>query len=344
MELEKILKSITAGLSGEPEKDIPYLQAKCEEYKDHEYSQEIIRACGRLLYDVIPDDMKEKLDRIISNDEKGTESIIKEIRFNVFEGNLEKAFALSEALVEKTEGMHMYENDAASEYFTFNEPFEQILYVHYNHPQRDIRHANIPYAEIFYLHGNLLFELKRIQEAREYLKKALRWNPVSCTIGFEYIETFKVEKELDTFFKLTKDQLKYAFKPKDVARCFRNLAYYYVEMREYSVAAACCVMSMMYDNESNLAQSELYYIQQISPEGYQETTVELLEQYKVEFGLPTRASDEVVELAAACIQKTYDDGNLEFCTYFLNIFCGLRDNEKAKELLKEINNKLSKDE
>lgn len=45
----------------------------------------------------------------------------------------------------------------------------------------------------FYMHGNLLFEMKRIPEAREYLKKALRWNPASCTIGFEYIETFKAE-------------------------------------------------------------------------------------------------------------------------------------------------------
>lgn len=60
-----------------------------------------IRACGRLMYELIPDDQKKELERVIDNDAKGTEAAIKEIRFNVFEGNIDKAFKLSEALVSK---------------------------------------------------------------------------------------------------------------------------------------------------------------------------------------------------------------------------------------------------
>ena len=53
-----------------------------------------------------------------------------------------------------------------------------------------------------------------------YLKKAMRWNPANCTIAFEYIETFKVEKQLEEFYELTKKQFKYAYKAQDVGRCF----------------------------------------------------------------------------------------------------------------------------
>lgn len=344
MDLYKILKEITAGLSGDNKKDIVYLKEQCEKYKEHEYAQEIVRACGRLMFEPIPDDKKKEFERVIDNDTKGMEATMKEIRFNVFEGNIEKAFRLSEVLVSKVEAAHMFENDAVSEYFTFDNVFEQVIYTYYNRPKKDIRHATIPYGEIFYMHGNLLFEMKRIPEARDYLKKALRWNPASCTIGFEYIETFKAERKLEEFFELTNKQFKYAYLPKDVARCFRNLGFYYIEIREYSVAAACYLVSMFYDHENNFAQSQMYYIEQIAPEGYQKPTVELLEQYEEQFGLPRGADDDVIGLAHAYSKKALEDGELEFGVYFLEIFCGLTDDEDALKLLAELKEKLSKEE
>ena len=343
MDFDKILKQITAGLSGENAKDIAYLKEQCEKYKEHEYSQEIIRACGRMMYDLLPYDKKKELELLIDNDAKGTEATMKEIRFNVFEGNIENAFKLSEALVSKIEAAQMFENDAVSEYFTFDNLFQQILYTFYNRPKRHIRHATIPYGEIFYMHGNLLFELKRIHEAREYLEKALRWNPASCTIGFEYIETFKAERKMEEFFELTKRQFKYAYLPKDVARCFRNLGFYYIEVNQHSVAAACYLVSMFYDNENNFAQSQIYYIEQTAPEGYQKPTVELLEQYEEQLGLPRGADDDVIGLAHAYSKKAIENGDKDLAVYFLGIFCGLTDDEEALKLLDSLTKDLSEE-
>ena len=342
MDLEKILKEITSGLSGDKEKDMQYLKEQSEKYKEHEYAKEILRACGRLMFELIPDDKKKELERLIDNDAKGTEATIKEIRFNVFEGNIEKAYKLSETLVSKIEAAPMFENDAASEYFIFDNLFEQILYAYYNRPQKDLRRATIPYGEIFYMHGNLLFEMKRIPEARAYLEKALRWNPASCTIAFEYIETFKAEKQFDKFFELTKEQYKYAYKPHDVARCFRNLGYYYIEIKEFSVAAACYLVSMFYE-QSQFAQSQLYYIEQIAGEDYQKPTAELLEQYEEQYGLPRGAHSDVIGLSYAYGHKALEDGELELAAYFLEIFCGLTDDENEMKLLAEIQAKLPKE-
>lgn len=343
MDLEKILKEITSGLTGDSAKDMQYLKEQSEKYKEHEYSKEILRACGRLMYELIPSDKKKELEHLMNNDAKGTEATIKEIRFNVSEGNIKKAYKLSEALVSKMEAAPMYENDAVSEYFVFESLFEQILYTYYNRPQKDLRRANIPYGEIFYTHGNLLFELKRIPEARKYLEKALRWNPASCTIAFEYIETFKAEKQFDKFFELTKEQYKYAYTPHDVARCFRNLGYYYIEIEEFSVAAACYLVSMFYE-KNQFAQSQLYYIEQIAAEDYQKPTVELLEQYEEQYGLPRGAHSDVIGLAHAYGHKALEDGKLELAAYFLEIFCGLTDDKEEMKLLEKIQEKLQKEE
>ena len=343
MDLDRILKEITAGLSGDDKKDIAYLKEQCEKYKNHEYAQEIVRACGRLMFELIPDDKKKELELVIDNATKGMEATMKEIRFNVFEGNIERAFKLSEVLVSKVEAAPMFENDAVSEYFTFDNVFELVLYTYYNRPKKDIRNATIPYSEIFYMHGNLLFEMKRMAEARDYLKKALRWNPASCTISFEYIETFKAEGKLEEFFELTNKQFKYAYMPKDVARCFRNLGFYYIENKEYSVAAACYLISMFYDHENNFAQSQMYYIEQIAPEGYQKPTVELLKQYEEQFGLPRGADDDVIGLAHAYSKKAIEDGKPELGVYFFEIYCGLTNNEEALKLLAELKEKISRE-
>lgn len=339
MDLEKIMQDITCGLSGDSTNDIKYLQNQCEKYKDHKLGKEIIRACGRLIYELLPDDQKAELNHIIHNDKKAIEATIKEIRFNVFEENIDKAFEISEALVAKIEKSPMFQNDTVSEYFDFNDLFEKILYIHHNSPKKDLRDSTIPYSEIFYIHGNLLFELNRISEARVYLEKSLHWNPVSCTVAFEYIETFKVEKDLNKFYELTKEQFKYAYKPEHVARCFRNLGFYFVEIKEYSVAAACYFISMFYDSDNKMAQSELYYIQNITQDR-NAPTVDLLIQYEKEYGIPQGADRDAIGLAYAYGQKALEDGHKDLAIYFLEIFCGLAYDDATEKLLEQLKNEI----
>lgn len=339
MSFDEIMKEITSGLTGDNEKDIKYLDEQCEKYKNHKYSIEIIRACGRMIFDLISEDKKSEFIRLIDNDFKSIDAVIKEIHFNIFEKNYEKALKLSTALVEKAESNMSFENDTFSEYFTFDNAFEEILYKYHNESQKTIRHASVQYGEIFFIHGNLLFEHKRISEAREYLAKALRWNPASCTFAFEYIETFKVERKMADFYKLTVQQLKYAYLPKDVARCFRNLGYYYIEINEYSVAAACYYISLCYDGENTLAHSEMIYIERIAPNGYKKPTVELIEQYNKQYDLPIGADEDVVGLSYAYGQGAIKEGYLDMGIYFLDIYCNLTHDKKIIKQLEELKEK-----
>lgn len=161
---------------------------KMEKYKEHELGKEIIRACGRILYEILPEDKKEELE------ESG-----------------------------------LFQDDSVSMYFTFNNLFGELLYMIRNKPKKDVRRSDIPFAEIYLQYGSLLFELKRYEEAREMLKKAVRWNPCNTQIAFEYAETFKIVGDLESFFKVSVDTSNIAYTPNDIARCYRNLVFYFVE-------------------------------------------------------------------------------------------------------------------
>ena len=87
-DFDSIMREITGGLSGDPQKDMAYLEEQMQNYKEHELSKEIIRACGRLIYELIPDDKKEELAKAINNDASGTEAALEEVRFNIYKKGL----------------------------------------------------------------------------------------------------------------------------------------------------------------------------------------------------------------------------------------------------------------
>ena len=120
MTYDEIMKEITSGLSGDSERDIQYLKDQMEKYKEHELATEIIRACGRIFYELIPDDKKEELSHVMDNDMSGIHAVLDEVRFNIFKKDYSKALELMKDLVEKTERNPMYKNDSVTEYFNFS--------------------------------------------------------------------------------------------------------------------------------------------------------------------------------------------------------------------------------
>ena len=100
-EFNKIMHKITAGLTGDQKADLAYLVEQTEAYKDHELGQEIVRACSRLIYDLIPEEKRDQLDKAISNDGAGTESLLEEVRFNIYKKDFELSCNLRRQFVRR---------------------------------------------------------------------------------------------------------------------------------------------------------------------------------------------------------------------------------------------------
>ena len=332
-EFDSIMREITSGLTGESDKDMKYLKEQMDKYKGHEMGREIIRACDRLLYELIPDDTKEKLEYAIDNDRAGLKAALEEAHFNIYKKDFNKAMRIMEALVRKVEALHAFEDDEVSEYHVFDELFEEALYRYREKPEKDIRQAQIPYTEIYMLYGSLLVEMGRLPEAREALEKGLRWNPVCFRIMAEYIETFKMSGDMESFFEKTREALRIAFRPADVARCFRNLGYYYAEVKQWQEAKACLLLSLRFEGDNSNAQSELYYIHSVTEGKVPDPIAEELEEYGKEYGFPTGADGEIVALAFSYGMDAFKHNNIEAAIYFLTITYSLTHDEHIKEIL-----------
>lgn len=330
---DQIMHKITSGLTGDAKTDLAYLQEQCEAYKDHEMGKEIVRACGRLIYGLIPDDKKADLEKAIGNDASGTESILEEVRFNIYKKDFNKALSIIEPLIRKLDEATPFQDDQVSEYRIFDESFEEVLYRFRFRPEKDVRNAPIPLTEIYLLYGSLLIDLKRVPEAQIALKKALYWNPVGFRITSEYIETYKILGDLDNFFRLTVDAFKIAFRSPDVARCYRNLGFYFVEKEMYSEATACYLLSLQFERESKQVQSELYYISSKTGGKLEQPSMEDAKKYAKKYGFPIGADDDVIGLSFSYGKHFYQENQPQAARYFLDITYGLTDDAEIKKMI-----------
>ena len=333
MDFEKIMREITGGLTGDGEKDIKYLMEQAEKYKDHEMGKEIVRAIGRLLFKCVPEEKRAEMDRIVNNDLASWESVLEEVRFKQHEKKFDEALVLMEGLIRKFEELNMFSDDQVSEYHCFNEFFEEALYRYHEEPSRELRHATYPLDVFYTQYGSLLVDLRRPKEAEDALVKALRWNPADVKIMFERAETRKVQGDMDGFFRLTLEAFKYAFRPKQVARCFRNLGFYFTEKELWEEAVACHTMSLQYDKESSMAMSELYYIQQKAGKVIPPPKMDRLREISEQYGFPVGADKDVLGLSYHYGKHFAEQGNTEAARYCWEITYGLTDDEEIKKMI-----------
>ena len=339
MVYDEIMQEITAGLSGDSKKDFKYLKKQCDKYKDSEYGREIVRACGRLMATLLTDEQKAEISKAMNNHDLGIEATLEEVRFNQYQKNFDKALSLLEPLVRKAEEMNengMFSDDKVSEYYCFDSLMEEILYSYYTKPEKDLRHSDIGYAKIYTQYGSLLIDLERWDDAQKALEKAREWDPASAYVIFELCETYKHKKQLDLYFDTMKDAFKYAYEPKTVARCYRNLGWYFVEKELYDEAMAVYVMSLQYE-QSDFVGSEMYYISQKTGKTVSQPTLEDIKKVADKYGFPVGAHKDVVGIAYSMGRQALEADNKDMALFFLGIVYSLTEADEVGELLKKLN-------
>ena len=335
-DLDVILSEITSALTGESEHDAAYLMEQIEKYRSHDMSKEIIRACGRLLYDLIPDEARDKIAQVTENERLGVDAVLEEVRYNMYKGNFDKALTMIEGLIRRREKLNRCQDDTVSEYHSFKEPFEEILYKYRYRPEKDIRQANVDYSGIYLLYGTVLTELKEYEKAKNALQTALRWNPVCAAAYFELAEVFKITQNPEEFFRLTTEAFRIAFHSSDVARCYRNFGYYFVGKELYPAAAGCYYMSGLYEPDSKQAMSELFYISTKAGNEVLDQAGEDINKYSEQYGIPRMPDNDIIGLSYAHGRQCYEQAKYELAGYFWDITYDLTRDEEIGEKLDEI--------
>lgn len=120
MDYQEIMRDIASGLTGDKEKDLQYLMEQMEKYKDHELGKEIIRACGRLISGMLPEEKVNEFADAFEKDNAEIENELDDLFSTIQSGDYNLALDKVEKLVEKAEELisaGMYQNDSVSDYF-----------------------------------------------------------------------------------------------------------------------------------------------------------------------------------------------------------------------------------
>lgn len=336
MNFEEIMQKITKGLTSEPHHDVVYLQKKIEEYQGHKYEDKIVKACGSLIFEIMPKDLKEDLAKKFSNEDLDLVNCLEKVVENLINNKVELARKSLEEKIIEVERLGLFKEDKENEYRDFTGPIEEIIYKHLFNSKKLIRYAPEPYTRLYLTYGSLMFDLKEFSKAKESLLKARRWNPINSDIIFELAEINKALGNLPEFLKLTKEAFKTSYKSKQVARCYRNLGRYFIEKELYKPATICYVLSLQFEANHDIVEPELIYIESKLGPDFEQPTKELVEQYAKEYDFPTWASEDVIGLSISYAKDALTKKDYIAARYFLNIVFDLTKSKEVKEKLAEI--------
>jgi hypothetical protein len=116
-EFSDIVHNISTQLTGDYENDLKFLKNEVFKYSQHQYAAEIIRAIGRMMYDVLPLDKKNELFKIFSSLSISSDIILNESKLKIQEGNLEEA---EKFIISILPDENFFEDSQDSTYFCFN--------------------------------------------------------------------------------------------------------------------------------------------------------------------------------------------------------------------------------
>lgn len=330
---EEIINEIKANLGENKELNKKYLSSQMEKYVDHPYNKEIIREISRMMWDCLTEEEQMEFAEI-SEKESPIMDILNDVSQDIEIGEYKIALEKLGKFIKNYPAL--FEDDKVSEYHFFTNPLEELLFYKYIGTEKIVRYIpdNKPVLDLYYIYGFLLLETNQYDKAEEYLKKAIKINPVSSRIILELCEIYKLHTyNYNKYFMYATDALKYAYMPQDIARSYRSLGYYYIEENQFETAFALFRYSMEYELNP-MAYSEINYIQNKdkSIDLSLDESMEIIKNKNIQLGV----NPFILETLDEFINE-YEENKLYGQTlYFLELKYNLTNDEKLIEEIEKI--------
>ena len=228
--IDEIMAEARNGLTGEKSVDMVHLEHIAEEYAGTEIGKEVESQIADLAYEILPDDQKEKVAKMLYIDGKRMDKVFAEAVELVNQKKIKEAFKLTEALYTKI--CINFRETEEHLYLSMRNTLEHQLYLFFYHPSKKLVRAPFDLCAMVMLHGYILLDLGRAEEAVSVLEDAIRYNPLNPDPYFEMAECYKYLKQPEDLLGVTKETLSIATTPVTLSRCYCNLGFYCIEKKD----------------------------------------------------------------------------------------------------------------
>lgn len=330
MTSNEIKKSIRKQLIGDFEKDKQFLSDKSEEYMK-ENDEEGISAVIDLLSEIMPEEYQKSIMRIMYINGKRLDKVYADIiEMLKSKQNLENALKLAEELYSKiTEG---FTESDTTKFVSLRNSFEDNLYQIVFKPEKTLNRTPFDFSRMITAYGYILVEYREFEKAVEVLKKAIEYNPVDCGPKFELAEIYKLQKDKDKIIEITKETLKVASSPATIARCYTNLGYMCVDLKEYDDAVAFYYASILFYPYSAV-KAELRNISMITGQRLTPPDDDAVQKTFEKYGIPYGPDKTVIEVSALLSQQSLMNNNTKDALIYLKILYGLTNDQQIKDII-----------
>ena len=335
---EEIINEIKSNLGENKDLNKKYLSSQMDVYKNHPNNKEILNEISSMMWDCLSEFEKEEYNQIIENKTQLMD-ILNEVAYEIENGKSKVALEKLDKFINKYQSP--FENDDDTEYHFFTNTLEELIFMRYIGSKNEIKYipTNQPVLDLYYIYGFLLLEDKQFEKSEKYLKKAIKINPVSSRVILELSEIYKIHTyTYNKYYMFVSDALKYAYYPQDIARCYRQLGFYYIEENQMEIALALFIYSMEYEL-SPQAYSEINYIQSKNSELKLnlDECINIIKNKNIQLGVNPFVLDTLYELA-----DEYEKNRLySQSLYYYEIIYDLTNDENILEKIKNITSKIN---
>ena len=335
---EEIINEIKSNLGENKDLNKKYLSSQMDVYKNHPNNKEILNEISSMMWDCLSEFEKEEYNQIIENKTQLMD-ILNEVAYEIENGKSKVALEKLDKFINKYQSP--FENDDDAEYHFFTNTLEELIFMRYIGSKNEIKYipTNQPVLDLYYIYGFLLLEDKQFEKSEKYLKKAIKINPVSSRVILELSEIYKIHTyTYNKYYMFVSDALKYAYYPQDIARCYRQLGFYYIEENQMEIALALFIYSMEYEL-SPQAYSEINYIQSKNSELKLnlDECINIIKNKNIQLGVNPFVLHTLYEFT-----DEYEKNHLySLSIYYYEIIYELTNDENILEKIKNITSKIN---
>ncbi len=325
-----IIEEIKKGLCGDPKKDIPYIQEQGNKYKDHKDAPQILKELSELSFSLLPEENKKQVQETLFIGDKRVDQVFAQSNECVKNKDIDGAIELLKKIEENADKNFPLSRNV---FFSFRNRLEEHMYVHLYKPENKYGRTPFDYSHFFSAYGYLLIEKHQPQEAVTKLEKAIKYNPINAEPKFELAEAYKLMHEPEKLLETIKETIKVAITPYYISRCYANLGYYCIEVKDYDSAVAFYYESLIYA-KNPAVQGELQHIRSITGKQITPPTREEVLAVFEKYGIKNGPDQELVNLAFSlgnyCIEHNAPP---QESLFYMQITYDLSRSEKVLEIV-----------